>query len=147
MSLPRPVGPLEVWVGVLTALLCAAAVLAAMGGASGGYTGAVQSFMRMQLILVAMQTLSLFGLIGIMSHQHRTLRRSGRSAAMVASRRASDQVQGQIVTAAANLAAAAGAVNALIDHQRQIAAALGLLAEQSGVEVVRPVPPPGEDAR
>lgn len=143
MKLPWPIGALELWLGLIALALGILAVLTTLGGMAGGYTGAVQGFLRLQLLVVALQVVSLFGLVGIMSTQHRTLRRAARSAALLAARRHSDQAQSQVLTAAANLAAAAGAVNELIVHQREMSMALSALADRVGVEVVLPVPPPG----
>lgn len=146
MRMPWPLGALEVWLGLAALVLVVLALAMALGGAAGGYTGAVQGFIRLLLVVVALQVLALFGLLAVISSQHRTLRRAARSAALLASRRASDADQGQVLTAAANLAAAAAAVNDLVTYQRELAAAMTALAGQSGIEVVLPVPVPGERA-
>lgn len=145
MKLPWPMGALELWLGLVALVLAVLALTLAMGGASGGYTGAVQGFIRLMLVGIALNLLTLFGLLAVISSQHRTLRRAARSAAIVASRRASDIVQGQVLTAAANLSAAAGAVNDLVLHQREMASALTALADRVGIEVVLPVPAPKDE--
>ena len=143
MKLPWPLGALEIGIGLAALLLGLVALMLSLGGAAGGYTGALQAVMRLQLIVVAIQILTLVGLIGTASIQHRALRRASRTAALAASRRASDAFQHQVLTAAANLESAARAMQDLLAIQRQATDALTAAAEQSGVDVVRPVPPPG----
>ena len=56
MKLPWPIGALELWLGLATLALGILAVLTTLGGMAGGYTGAVQCFMRLQLIMVVEHT-------------------------------------------------------------------------------------------
>lgn len=143
MSTLRGSGPLEFIVCAAALALCGAVAWIAYSTGPGGYTDHLRAVLLAVAAGAILETITLVWTVLATSRQHRELRRVAIQSATRASRRMSEIVQAQITVAAASLAAGAADLRQIGEQQTRTADIMGAIAEQFGVDVVAPVPPPG----